>query len=1136
MGEDKSKIDSEAREKALREILHIISRSRADEKPVLDSIVSNAQQLCGAPFGVLTNLTEEGSRVEIVADGTAPFEPFVEGWGWPIDSDLIAVRSVREKTVLHLEDAAQSRLYADGDPARVKVVEVGIRTALAVPLISQGQAIGSMVLFRTELRPFEPDEVVLVETFAEQAVIAIENVRQFRELQTRLEREAATREILLAISQSPDDEQPVFEVILENAARLCSAPHAGLLLVNDDESLLQLVASNSASSRFIERLKENPHSLTKEESLAARAIRSGEVGHYPDIAGGYEGTVSPQHQVAVDTEGMRTALLVPLILNGEAIGIVFLYKREVEPFKDDEIALVETFAAQAVIAIENVRQFLELQTRLEREAASRKILQVISRSRADEKPVFDVILESASRLCNAPLAFLSMTDDARETVVIPAHRGARSNFSNILEHFSEPLEGSELVATIPIREGEVILSDALATDERYFTDSHRRHQLTVVEGARSLLAVPLISGELSIGAIILYRREVQPFGEDDVTLVRGFAAQAVIAIENVKQFRELQTRLEREAASRNILDVVSRSRDNETPVFDTILDHACKLCDAPLAYLCMATEDRNHVFSPARRGTFEKFGATLENLNVPLADSRLALARSIAECRVFREDDIAEHELYKSSDPDRVSMVENEGARSLLVVPLVSDNLGIGSITLYRRKVEPFSDDDVALVESFAAQAVIAIENVKQFRELQTRLEREAASRDILDVVSRSRDNENPVFDTILEHACKLCRADSAFMGVVDESGEHMSSPAQRGASPAFAALTKEWSVQLASSKLTAVRAIQERRVFRIDDVADTDLYREGDPQRVNMVDIEGIHSILTVPLLTADAGLGAIVLYRKQIDPFSDEDVALVEAFAAQAVIAIENVRQFKALEAKTEEVQALNAGLEERVEEQVGEIERMGRLKRFLSPQVADAVVSAGDDKLLSSHRALIATLFCDIRGFTAFCETAEPEETIEVLQTYHEEMGKLMSEHQAGVDHRMGDGIMVIFNDPLPCEDPAGDALRLGMAMRDRMAELGSKWRKLGHRLGFGVGISLGYATVGMVGSEGRYEYTANGTAVNLAARLCDKAEDGEILISPRAYTAVEEFVTAESAGEFELKGIKAPVEIFRVIGMK
>ena len=291
--------------------------------------------------------------------------------------------------------------------------------------------------------------------------------------------------------------------------------------------------------------------------------------------------------------------------------------------------------------------------------------------------------------------------------------------------------------------------------------------------------------------------------------------------------------------------------------------------------------------------------------------------------------------------------------------------------------------------------------------------------------------------------------------------------------------------------------------------------------------------------MISQGEGIGCLILFRREVRPYTDDQIALVETFAEQAVIAIDNVHQFRALEAKTLEVQAqaaslqsLNEDLEQRVARQVNEIERMGRLKRFLSPAVANALISSGDESKLASHRSLIATLFCDMRGFTAFCETAEPEETIEVLQAYHEELGQLISAHGGGVDKRMGDGIMVIFNDPLPCEDPAGDAVRLAVAMRQRMVGLCQRWKRLGHRLGFGVGISLGYATIGMVGSEGRYDYTASGTAVNLAARLCDRAEDGEILLSPRAYTAVEDEFQAESNGEIRLKGIREPVEVFRL----
>ena len=207
-----------------------------------------------------------------------------------------------------------------------------------------------------------------------------------------------------------------------------------------------------------------------------------------------------------------------------------------------------------------------------------------------------------------------------------------------------------------------------------------------------------------------------------------------------------------------------------------------------------------------------------------------------------------------------------------------------------------------------------------------------------------------------------------------------------------------------------------EQRPLQIADFSDDPIYKAGQRHRVHGVDVEGVRTALTVPLLGSSEAIGVIMLYRREVAPFADDDVRLVETFAAQAVIAIENVRQFKALE-------RLNAELGDRVREQVDEIERMGRLKRFLPAAVADTVVNRGADETLGSHRALLGVLFCDIRGFTAFCETAEPEETIEVLQTYHEEMGKLIDAHGAGVDHRMGDGIMVLFNDPTALRRSSG-----------------------------------------------------------------------------------------------------------------
>jgi class 3 adenylate cyclase len=240
--------------------------------------------------------------------------------------------------------------------------------------------------------------------------------------------------------------------------------------------------------------------------------------------------------------------------------------------------------------------------------------------------------------------------------------------------------------------------------------------------------------------------------------------------------------------------------------------------------------------------------------------------------------------------------------------------------------------------------------------------------------------------------------------------------------------------------------------------------------------------------------------------------------------------------LEAQSMQLAEWNRTLEQRVAEQLAELERVGRLKRFFSPQLAELVVSSGGEKLLESHRREITVVFCDLRGFTAFSETAEPEEVMGVLQEYHTAMGNLIFRFEGTLERFTGDGLMVFFNDPLPCSDPAAQAVRMAVAMREQMGELGGRWRRRGHRLGFGIGIAQGYATLGMIGFEGRVDYGAIGPVTNLASRLCDEAQCGQILISQRVFAAVEDLVEAEPAGELSLKGFLKPVPAFNVVELR
>ena len=330
-------------------------------------------------------------------------------------------------------------------------------------------------------------------------------------------------------------------------------------------------------------------------------------------------------------------------------------------------------------------------------------------------------------------------------------------------------------------------------------------------------------------------------------------------------------------------------------------------------------------------------------------------------------------------------------------------------------------------------------------------------------------------------------------------------------------------------------RTITNKNVVHIADLAEEQDYIErSNPGMVAAVELGGIRTHVVVPLLKDDELIGTFHLSRQEVRPFTDKQIELVTNFASQAVIAIENTRLLKELRERTEEVEKLNQHLEQRVSDQVGEIERMSSLRRFLPPQVADLIVASGSEKQLESHRREIAALFCDLRGFTGFTESSDAEDVMALLRDYHAAIGQTIIKYGGTLERFAGDGVMVIFNDPVPVENPALQAVLMALELRDAIGTLTQTWSRLGHEIGFGIGIAHGFATLGTIGFEGRFDYAAIGTVSNVASRLCDEAKPGQILISPRVLMKVENAVKVEPVGEFELKGIRRPLAAYNVVG--
>ena len=437
------------------------------------------------------------------------------------------------------------------------------------------------------------------------------------------------------------------------------------------------------------------------------------------------------------------------------------------------------------------------------------------------------------------------------------------------------------------------------------------------------------------------------------------------------------------------------------------------------------------------------------------------------------------------------------------------------TISAKARKVPPASVSTADLQEQVTALT----------RELQEAREQQTATSEVLQVISSSPGELQPVFDAMLANATRICDAKFATLYLRDTDA-FRAVAATHDAPLAYLEARKPGMQVQPPSDTPLGRAAATKKIAHIIDVSTLQSYRDRHPFIVAAVELGGFRTILGVPILKEGDLIGVITVNRQEVRPFTDKQIDLVRNFAAQAVIAIENTRLLN-------DLNRLNQQLEQRVADQVNEIERMGKLRRFLPPQVADLIVASGAEKQLESHRREITALFCDLRGFTGFSESSDPEDVMALLREYHAAIGEIINKYGGTLERYAGDGVMVVFNDPIPVDNPALQAILMAIDMRAAIGELIEKWRKLGHDIGFGIGIAHGFATLGTIGFEGRFDYAAIGTVSNVASRLCDEAKPGQILISPRVLMAVEKDITVQPVGEFKLKGISRPLATYNVL---